>query len=80
MTGHARKVDADLNGGNPETISPPEYVTIPDWNKHYPWPPLAGMRHLRFHGNTNGFAPAFKKVGSRVLVHVPTFWAIVEKK
>lgn len=55
-------------------------IPVPDWNKFYPWPPEGGLRHLIFHAKTNGFAPAFKRVGRRVLVDDEIFWNIVEKQ
>ncbi len=40
----------------------PRFLPINDWAKYFDWPPPGGLRHLRFHAETNGFAPAFKKV------------------
>ncbi|MCU0836120.1 MAG: hypothetical protein MUC77_17080 [Chromatiaceae bacterium] len=57
----------------------PRFLPINDWAKYFDWPPPGGLRHLRFHAETNGFAPAFKKVGGRVLVDTATFWRIVER-
>jgi hypothetical protein len=58
--------------------APQRFIPITSWNDHYDWPPLGGMRHLRFHSATNGFEKAFKRVGGRVLVDADAFWRIVE--
>jgi hypothetical protein len=83
MTGHAQRVDATINappeGGDYGSESP-RFIPIPNWNKHYEWPPPGGMRHLRFHCETNGFKSAFKKVGNHVIVDAREFWRIVEKQ
>lgn len=55
-------------------------IPVTKWNDHYEWPPTGGLRHLIFHEKTNGFAPAFKRVGRRVLVDADLFWQIVEEK
>ena len=53
------------------------FIPVPQWNNHYDWPPPGGLRHLIFHADSNGFAPAFKRVGRRVLVDAAKFWEIV---
>ena len=40
-------------------------------------PPEGGLRHIIFHAETNGFAPAIKRVGRRVLIDSAKFWEIV---
>jgi hypothetical protein len=55
-------------------------IPVTKWNEHYDWPPLGGMRHLIFHAETNGFAPAFLRAGRRVLVDADRFWLIVEEQ
>ena len=55
-------------------------IPVPQWNKYHPWPPIGGLRHLIFHEKTNGFAPAFKRVGSRVLIDEVKFFEIVEQQ
>lgn len=54
-------------------------IPITQWNEHHPWPPAGGMRHLRFHCDSNGFASAFRKVGARVLVDEAEFFRCVER-
>ena len=58
----------------------PVFIPVTKWNNHYEWPPIGGMRHLIFYANTNGFAPAFKRVGRRVLVDADRFWSIVKEQ
>ena len=55
-----------------------QIIPVTDWNKHFDWPPIGGMRHLIFHEKTNGFGPAFLRAGRRVLVDAEKFWKIVE--
>ena len=57
----------------------PRLIPITQWNEYHPWPPAGGMRHLRFYCESNGFAPAFKKVGARVLVDEAEFFRCVER-
>lgn len=54
-------------------------IPITLWNQFHPWPPAGGMRHLRFHSRSNGFASAFKKIGARVLVDEAEFFRCVER-
>jgi hypothetical protein len=54
-------------------------IPLTDWNEYHPWPPVGGLRHLNFHKNTNGFSPAFKKVGRRVLIDERAFFECCEK-
>lgn len=63
-----------------QTKQPKRLVPVSDWNKYYPWPPEGGLRHLIFNAKTNGFAPAFKRVGRRVLIDDHAFWNIVEEQ
>jgi hypothetical protein len=55
-------------------------IPVPDWNKHHPWPPQGGLRHLIFNKKTNGFSAAFKRVGRRILVDEAAFFDCVEKQ
>jgi hypothetical protein len=58
----------------------PQYLTVPDWPNYFNWPPNGGLRHIIFHAETNGFAPAIKRVGRRVLIDPEKFWQIVEEQ
>lgn len=54
----------------------PRLIPLTEWNKHHPWPPQGGLRHLVFHENTNGFKEAFIRVGRRVLIDERRFFEI----
>jgi hypothetical protein len=43
-------------------------IPLSEWGKHHPWPPAAGLRHLAFHANRNGFDAVLRRVGRRVLI------------
>ena len=49
-------------------------IPIDSWNQFYPWPSPAGLRHLAFHAESNGFQKAFPKVGRRRLVDERLFF------
>lgn len=55
-------------------------IPVTKWNDYHLWPPIGGMRHLIFNGETNGFKSAFKRVGGRVLVDEAEFFACVERQ
>ena len=54
-------------------------VPLTEWPNYYPWPSVAGLRHLRFYCRTNGFRRAFVTVGRRVLVDEREFYAAVAR-
>ena len=53
-------------------------IPVTDWNKFHNWPPVGGLRHLIFNAESNGFSPAIKRVGRRVLIDEARFFEIVE--
>ena len=55
-------------------------IPVTDWPKFHTWPPVGGLRHLIFNAETNGFAPAIKRVGRRVLIDEARFFEIVESQ
>ena len=55
-------------------------IPLSQWPKYHPWPSVAGMRHIRFHSETNGFKDAFRTVGRRVLVDEAEFFAAVDRQ
>jgi hypothetical protein len=59
---------------------PKRIIPLAQWQQHHSWPPTGGMRHIRFHQETNGFKDAFLTVGSRVLVDEEKFFAIIEQQ
>ncbi|MCU7870735.1 MAG: hypothetical protein KZQ98_19770 [Candidatus Thiodiazotropha sp. (ex Lucinoma borealis)] len=55
-------------------------IPVKKWNDHFEWPPIGGLRHIIFHADTNGFSPAIKRVGRRVLIDHEKFWKIVDEQ
>lgn len=55
-------------------------IPITDWNQFHPWPPIGGMRHLRFHQSAKGFESAFIKVGRRVLIDEAKFFECIKNQ
>ncbi len=58
----------------------PRYILLVDWNRKYDWPTQGGLRHLMQYRATNGFAPAFVKVGRRVLIVEAKFFECVARQ
>ena len=58
----------------------PPLIPIPQWPDYFPWPPIGGLRHLRFYCETNGFEDAFVKVNGRVLVDPDAFFRIAKEQ
>ena len=52
-------------------------LTIEQWPQFHPWPPIGGMRHIRFNADEKGATDCFVKKGGRVLVRERKFleWA-----
>ena len=65
---------------NRPEVSYPEYLPVSKWGEYFDWPPEGGLRHIIFNAKTNGFAPAIKRVGRRVLIDTDIFWEIVGKQ
>lgn len=57
----------------------PRLIPLTEWNKHHPWPPQGGLRHLVFHAKIKGFESAFVRVGRRVLIDESEFFRCVSK-
>jgi len=55
-------------------------IPVTKWSEHHDWPPIGGLRHLIFNAQTNGFAPAFKRVGRRVLIDEKAFFECVDRQ
>lgn len=58
----------------------PRLIALVDWNRKYDWPTQGGLRHLAQYRTRNGFAPAFVKVGRRVLIDEAKFFECVARK
>jgi hypothetical protein len=63
----------------PSTSSetPERLIPLSRWNDYHDWPPVGGMRHIRFNAKKKQAAHCFVKKGSLVLVRERTFlvWA-----
>jgi hypothetical protein len=63
-----------------ESKEHPRLIPVPDWSKHHDWPPLAGLRHLIFNKNANGFHKCVRRVGRRVLIDEKAFFDWVSEQ
>ncbi len=54
------------------------YLTVKDWIKNHPWPPIGGLRSLIFNKDKNGFSKVVKKVGRTVLIDEKAFFIWVD--
>lgn len=54
-------------------------IPIPDWPKYHPWPSVAGLRHLIFHAEKNGFNQVIRRSGRRVLIDETAFFIWLEQ-
>ena len=62
---------------NSEHQTSDRLLTIDLWPQFHPWPPVGGMRHIRFNAEEKGATDCFVKKGGRVLVRERKFleWA-----
>jgi hypothetical protein len=56
------------------------YIPITKWPEYHPYPTVSGMRYLRFHQKTLGFASAFVKLNKRILVDEQEFFRILRSQ
>lgn len=56
------------------------FIPISQWNRHYQWPTVSGMRNRYYQRKKFGYETAFFKEGKRVLVRVNEFWRCVENR
>ena len=49
-------------------------IPVKRWPEIHEWPSEAGLRHLRFYCESNGFKAAFIRVGRRVLIDERAFF------
>ena len=54
----------------------PPHIPLPEWGNYFAWPPIGGLRHLRFYCATNGYQKAFIKPSGRVLIVTDEFLRI----
>lgn len=56
-------------------------IPLTRWHEYHVWPPIGGLRHIRFHQSTKGFDDGvFVKVGRRVLVDEARFFECVARQ
>jgi hypothetical protein len=60
--------------------NPIRLLTVQQWTKQHPWPPLGGLRHLIFSAKSNGFHAVIRRVGRRVLIDEAAFFAWVAQQ
>ena len=58
----------------------PRYILLVDWNLHHAWPTQGALRHLMQYRASNGFAPAFVKIGRRVVIDEGKFFECVARQ
>lgn len=56
------------------------FIPLTKWEDYHPWPTTAGLRHLVFFSDTNGFNSCIKRIGSRVIIDEKAFFAWVQKQ
>jgi len=55
-------------------------LTIRLFSEKHPSFSQAALRNIRFHQDTNGFAPAFVCVGRRVLIDEDAFFQVIRQQ
>lgn len=59
---------------NPQTL-----LTIKQFSREYPAFTIGGLRHLIFHADQNGFNKCIRRVGRKILIHVPSFFEWIDE-
>ncbi len=54
-------------------------LTIKQFSEQYSAFNEGGLRHLVFYANSNGFKKCIRRVGRKVLIHVPSFFEWVDE-
>lgn len=55
-------------------------LTIRQFSEKYPAFNQGGLRYLVFYADTNGFKKCIRRVGRKVLLHVPSVFSWVDEK
>ena len=79
----ARSTETPVNETPANTHTPPttRLIPIPQWGAYHPeGPPEGGLRHLRFHCDSNGFKEAFVTIGSRVYIDERKFYECARRQ
>ena len=59
---------------------PGRMIPVTEWHNYHPWPTEAGLRHLIFNAEKNGFDKVVKRVGRRCLIDEQAFLRFVDSK
>lgn len=62
---------------NNDTSVPDRLIPLTRWPELHLWPPIGGLRHIRFYAEEKGAADCFVKKGRCVLIREKKFldWA-----
>lgn len=62
---------------HPQGTTTDRLIPVTKWPMYHPWPSVAGLRHLIFYADSNGFNHCIVRAGRRVLIHEGRFfeWA-----
>jgi hypothetical protein len=52
-------------------------IPVTKWHEIHPWPSEAGLRHLIFNAQANGFNKVVRRVGRRCLIDENAFFEFV---
>ena len=53
-------------------------IPLTRWSSHHEYPNIAGLRHLVFHSEKNGFDSCIKRIGRRILIDEDAYFAWVD--
>ena len=54
-------------------------IPLTKWKDYHTYPSEAGLRHLVFYRNDNGFSKVIRRVGRRILIDESAFFEWVEE-
>lgn len=57
------------------STAPTRLIPVKTWPTLHHYPSAAGLRHLIFHADTNGFNACIARIGRRVLIDEAAFFA-----
>ena len=55
-------------------------IPVTEWQTYHAWPPIGGLRHLIFYGESNGFASVIRRCGRRVLIDEAAFFEWLDRQ
>lgn len=55
-------------------------IPLTKWNSHHEYPPQGQLRWLVFNASSNGFDKVIRRIGRRVLISEPDFFAWVNQQ